>query len=95
VSRGEALLLWQRPLESRRLAGFWDLPESTQLENAVPGAVLGEFRHSITNTDYRLTVMAASVRRKPRGFTWVEQLANLPLTTIARKALRFRPDLKN
>jgi A/G-specific adenine glycosylase len=96
VIRGEALLLWQRPPEALRLASFWDLPESTQLKRAVPGAVLGEFRHSITNTNYRFTVVSASVRNKPRTFAWVEQalVARLPLTTVARKALRCLEKLR-
>jgi A/G-specific adenine glycosylase len=97
VRDGEALLLWRRPTEARRLGGFWDIPESTQLKDAVPGPVLGSFRHSITNTAYEFTVVSASIGGVPAGFEWVRdtQVAALPLTTVARKALRLRPDLQH
>jgi A/G-specific adenine glycosylase len=97
VTDGEALLLWKRPPEARRLGGFWDIPESTQLGEAVPGPVLGRFRHSITNTRYELTVVAATISGKPAGFDWLDtrDLAEVPLTTVARKALRFRTNLRD
>jgi A/G-specific adenine glycosylase len=89
VRRGSRILLWQRPPDSVRLSGFWELPEAGMLGSARIQEPLGEFRHSITNTLYRVVVRAASLARKPAGFTWmpVEGLAGLPLSTMARKAL--------
>lgn len=89
VERGSALLLKQREAHSSRLAGFWDLPEERELPLAVLGPVAGTFRHSITRHDYTVQVRAATVRRAPRGFRWIEQrdLDGLPLSTMARKAL--------
>ncbi|HET8547445.1 MAG TPA: A/G-specific adenine glycosylase [Bryobacteraceae bacterium] len=97
VTNGEALLLWRRPPEARKLAGFWDIPESTQLREAVPGPVLGAFRHSITNTAFLFTVVSASIGSKPKEFQWVPiaSLRELPVTTVARKALRFRTVLRH
>jgi A/G-specific adenine glycosylase len=97
VTEGEALLLWKRPAEARRLGGFWDIPESTQLGEAVPGAVLGRFRHSITNTIYQFTVVSATISGNPAGFCWLDRakLPELPLTTVARKVLRLQTDLRD
>ena len=89
VARGDRVLLWQRGPKSRRLAGFWELPEAPMLAAAVLDGVAGEFRHTITNTAYTITVRRARVARKPRGFEWIaaSRLAELPLSTTARKAL--------
>jgi len=89
IERNGKLLLWQRPADSPRLAGFWELPEAGQLARARIVAELGDFRHSITNHDYRIKVVAASVHGSPRGFAWVDrrQLGRIPLSTSARKAL--------
>jgi A/G-specific adenine glycosylase len=89
VERGAGLLLYQRPPDSKRLAGFWELPEAAM----VPGAELlervGEFRHGITNTSYTFSVRRARVGSKPPGFKWVAagKLDSHPLSTTARKAL--------
>lgn len=90
VRRGR-ILLRQRPEIDRRLAGFWELPELDQVPGARLAGLCGSFRHSITNHSYGFSVAAASVRRAPKGFEWVpqKQLADLPLTTAGRKALRL------
>ena len=31
IEKGDKILFWQRPADSRRLAGFWELPEREQL----------------------------------------------------------------
>ena len=85
------LLLRQRPAGERKLAGFWELPEPEWLARPVLRRKLGEFRHSIVNHTYLISVWEARVRRVPAGFRWFreEELAGLPLTTAARKALRL------
>ncbi len=42
IEKGNKILLWQRPPDSRRLAGFWELPELAE----VPGA---RFRKRLVN----------------------------------------------
>jgi A/G-specific adenine glycosylase len=89
IEEQDKILLWQRPPDSRRLAGFWELPEREQ----VPGANIygepGEFRHTIVNTTYLVQVYRASVASHPNGFSWLAKssLATFPLSTISKKAL--------
>ncbi len=87
-SRGR-LLLWQRGADSRRLAGFWELPEAEQLPEAELSGEIATFAHSITHHRYAVSVIAARVRRVPSGFRWVPRpsLARIPLSTMARKAV--------
>jgi len=91
VGRRGRLLLWQRPQDSGRMAGFWELPEGDQLPQASRGEVVGRVRHTILNHRYVVAVIRAVVRRAPRGFVWTPQaaLGSLPLSTLARKALRL------
>ncbi|MCW5962553.1 MAG: A/G-specific adenine glycosylase, partial [Bryobacterales bacterium] len=88
-SAGRELLLWQRP-PSHRMAGFWELPEAHMLPGAPLGETIRTFRHSIMNHAHRCQVVAARVVEAPAGFRWVSrsQLPDLPLSTMARKALR-------
>ncbi len=90
IERDGHLLLWQRTPESKRLAGFWELPDPSRLPGAKLGESLGEFRHSITNTDYTIAVRRAVIARTPELHEWiaVSRLAEIPLSTTARKALR-------
>ena len=55
--KGDAVLLVQRPSDAKRMAGMWELPE---LVAASKGAPLAKFRHSITDTDYEVSVVPAS-----------------------------------
>jgi A/G-specific adenine glycosylase len=89
IARAGELLLWQRPPESPRLAGFWELPEREQLPEARVERAVGEFRHTIVNTNYRCAVSAASIQQDAAGFTWVreDRLHEIPLSTTAKKAL--------
>jgi A/G-specific adenine glycosylase len=89
IEKADKILLWQRPLDSRRLAGFWELPEREQVSDAtVHGEVTG-FRHTIVNTTYLVEVYRATVQTRPQGFRWLKKntLGDLPLSTIAKKAL--------
>jgi adenine-specific DNA glycosylase len=55
------------------------------------GATLGDFRHTITHRRYRFTVKEAIAGATPEGSRWhtKKELAQIPLSTIARKALRI------
>jgi A/G-specific adenine glycosylase len=88
-SRGR-ILLRRRDASASRMAGFWDLPTPEDLPAAKPGAYIGEIRHTITHHHYTLKVRAAtaSLPGLP-AFRWFSsaQLAEIPLSTTARKAL--------
>lgn len=90
--RGRVLLL-RRHAASRRMAGFWDLPDPESLPSARPGRIVGEFRHTITFHHYTFTVVLASFRKtvKPGALDWFDpvHLAGIPLSTTARKALQL------
>ncbi len=91
VEKNGKVLLWKRE-DGPRMRGFWELPEAGQLPGALPTRRLAEFRHSITNHNYVFTVIEARVRRAPAGFRWVAErdLDDIPLSTVARKALALR-----
>jgi A/G-specific adenine glycosylase len=91
IQRNGSVLLWQRQADSRKLAGFWELPEPHLLPFAITEKQIGNFRHSITNHNYAFNVMAAKVKRKPAEFRWLAaaELASLPISTTTRKALTF------
>jgi A/G-specific adenine glycosylase len=74
---------------SSRVKGFWDLPEAFPAARA--GAILGEFRHTITHRHYRFVVFEGIAGSKPKGFRWwtEEQMREIPLSTTARKAFRL------
>jgi hypothetical protein len=77
---------------STRVSGFWDLPEVSA--GARLGPVLGTFRHAITNSRYLFEVREARLANRPRESRWCEerQLAGIPLSTVAKKALRYLGD---
>ena len=89
IEKAARILFWRRTPESRRLAGFWELPEPEQIPGAKIGARIGEFRHRIVNTKYSYRVHRASARRAPKGFHWLPRhgLNKFPLSTAAKKAL--------
>ena len=77
---------------SLRVKGFWDLPEHLDNPAGVPiGVTLGEFRHTITHRHYRFTVKEAGAGTASEGSRWhtKKELARIPLSTTARKALRI------
>lgn len=94
IERGGKLLLWRRPADSTRMAGFWELPEARQLPDAEAGARLGVFRHSITIHRFEIRVFEASIGEPPEGFVWIakKELETLPLSTMTRKALALRTE---
>jgi A/G-specific adenine glycosylase len=94
VRRGGRALLRQREAGARRMAGFWELPSPEELPRARAGKSCGEFRHTITHHHYTFSVRAATVGsawRPPQEFRWfaAAELAEIPLSTTARKALKL------
>jgi A/G-specific adenine glycosylase len=89
IEKGNKILLWQRPADSRRLAGFWELPEREQVPGATVLAAAGGFRHTIVNTTYLVQVYRASLKACSSKLQWVPKsnLCNLPVSTTAKKAL--------
>jgi len=89
IEKRDKILLWRRPADSRRLAGFWELPECEQLPAATLCGAAGGFRHTIVNTTYLVQVYRATLGARANGFQWLPKsgLEALPLSTIARKAL--------
>jgi A/G-specific adenine glycosylase len=89
VRRKGCVLCWQHPSDSKRLAGFWELPGPEQLPAATRKVRLGEFQHTIVQTRYACEVWEASARAIPEGLVWLDatQLKQAPLSTTARKAL--------
>ncbi len=75
----------------RKAAGFWELPEASELAGASVRAQAGRFRHSIMNQQHHVEVREASIRRKPAALDWIgaRDLSRLPLATATRKALRL------
>jgi A/G-specific adenine glycosylase len=73
---------------SPRVSGFWDLPEV--FSGVRLGLRLGEFRHSITNSQYHCEVREAKIQAPPRNARWWDEnkLDEILLSTAAKKALR-------
>lgn len=91
IHKAGAYLLWKRPSDSRRMAGFWELPHLEQLPSAKLGEVVGQFRHTLVNTHYRFELVRASLRRIQAGFVWHprHQFGQIPLSTVTRKAFAY------
>jgi A/G-specific adenine glycosylase len=91
VRRGSRVLLRQIEAGARRMAGFWELPGPDELPAARAGKSWGEFRHTITHHHYTFTVKSATVRGPGPEFRWfaADELAGIPLSTTARKALKL------
>ena len=92
VRREHTLLLIRRRgrillTPSPRVSGFWELPEA--LPGVRLGAILGTFRHAITNSQYRFEVREARITTRPRECRWwdEEKLDEIPLSTASKKAL--------
>jgi A/G-specific adenine glycosylase len=91
----DLVLLVQRGVDERRMAGMWELAQLSLEEVAAYEPVLA-VKHSITNTNYSVRVYAAAelerevLRRAHAGMQWVpvESLADVALTGLARKILR-------
>jgi A/G-specific adenine glycosylase len=89
IEKAGMILAWKRPAGSRRLAGFWELPEPAQVPRARVESRIAGFRHTIVNTNYSYDVFRASLVRIPAKFQWLskDKLHEFPLSTAAKKAL--------
>jgi A/G-specific adenine glycosylase len=89
LRRGDEVFLVQRGASESRLAGFWELPAT---KNGEPAA---RFTHRIVNDRFRVGVcIGPEPGRLPEG-QWfpVGRLREIPLTTVARKALQLAHNL--
>jgi A/G-specific adenine glycosylase len=91
VRRRGRILLRQRAAHERRMPGFWELPAPQHLPHARIGRTIGTFRHTITHHHYTFSAVEASANRPAGPFQWFEprRLGEIPLSTVARKALRM------
>jgi A/G-specific adenine glycosylase len=90
--RGDSVLLVQRPADASLMAEMWELPELTP-EEINGDTPLLRVRHSITDTDYRVSVFAIAEEpsKRLRDEAWwftAKQCERLALTGLARKILR-------
>ena len=88
------ILLEQRPHDASLMAGMWELPHLEPTEPD-PKRLLMLLRHSITTTNYQVSILSFAPEEEkllPEHATrkWIkaEDLQNLPLTGLARKALK-------
>jgi A/G-specific adenine glycosylase len=84
--RGDSVFLVRRAAQESLMPGMWELPKAD--DPADCGAILFRVRHSITVTDYLVTVVAQAAPAKTRG-RWVRLGGSnrLPLTGLAKKIL--------
>lgn len=87
------LLLTKRTQTARRLAGFHELPDQEQLPKTEPTEIHGSFKHGIVNHRYTFKVASAKPPKTVPGPGWLwaasGELAKIPLSTTARKALKL------
>jgi A/G-specific adenine glycosylase len=85
MMKRDSIRLTQRPTTEPVMPGMWDLPEHPQ-PTSTP---LLDVKHSILNTDFRVSVFSAEEGLSVAG-KWiaVSRLPRMPLTGMARKVLR-------
>jgi A/G-specific adenine glycosylase len=92
AARKDAVLLTQRAPGASLMPRMWELPPAHPSNGGSRRrpAVLLRLRHSITDTDYRVTVLRGEARAAQASGRWVRlsRLPRLPLTGLARKILR-------
>ncbi len=87
-------LVWlvQRTAEERLMPGMWELPGMAP--NVGSNGALWKLRHSITNTDYDVSVVRIPASKNPTrnqdSGAWIKysRLEQIPLTGLTRKILR-------
>lgn len=92
VRNDGAVLLVRRPADASLMAGMWELPTVQEGQRNTHKPML-RLRHSITDTDYQVSVIVASPEQLPGPKTearWFarKQWERLPLTGLTRKVLR-------
>jgi A/G-specific adenine glycosylase len=85
--RATSVRLVRRPKAATLMPGMWELPEVTSPKGSDQPMLA--LRHSITVTDFRVTVLRGSNAPGESG-EWISisRLKQLPLTGLARKILR-------
>jgi A/G-specific adenine glycosylase len=90
VRRHGRVLMRQRPGNDRRLAGFWELPGPADLTGIKELDKIGEFRHTIVNHRYAVTVfLVRASKTKTTAWVTLDGDGALPITTMTRKALEL------
>jgi A/G-specific adenine glycosylase len=86
--REAEILLQRRTGDASLMAGMWELPELAALPE--DAEVLLQLRHAITVTNYTVRVVRGKQRSAKARQQWfaLDTLPELPLTGLARKALR-------
>jgi len=87
LRRGSKILLQQRPASARLMPGMWELPSAHRRG----GKVKMRLRHSITDTDYHVSVFASEGSiRAPLNGIWLAlpTLQRSALTGLTRKILQ-------
>ncbi|QNI32016.1 A/G-specific adenine glycosylase [Alloacidobacterium dinghuense] len=88
------ILLEQRPHDASLMAGMWELPHLDPTK-ADPNRLLLSLRHSITTTNYQVSILrfapeeeASLPEHNARKWIKADEVQQLPLTGLARKALK-------
>jgi A/G-specific adenine glycosylase len=90
-----AILMTQRGAQESQMPGLWELPP-VDAEWLAEDGILLTVRHSITNTNYYVTIYSLlpdqkdRLRAPARSLRWItaRELRTLPLTGLARKVLK-------
>ena len=87
VRRRGSLLLQQRADDERLMPGMWELPAARSDISREP---LLRVKHSITTSDWRVSVFSGSKPETANGGQWVPLagVPQLPLTGLTRKILQ-------
>jgi A/G-specific adenine glycosylase len=89
VEKNGMVLLRRRPVGETLMGGFWELPAPEDLNSWRLVEKIGSFSHTIMQNRYLVSVFTGQTDKAPQGFRWLRQLDAIPLTTIAKKALRL------
>jgi A/G-specific adenine glycosylase len=81
------VLLRQRSGKESLMAGMWELPECDASQVVAPPLL--ELRHSITNTDYHVTVFGQRAIRGRGQWVPLKRVERMALTGLTRKILGF------
>ena len=102
VERRGRLLMRRRPDDEEVMPGFWELPQyaASRIDKDAfdslgieLGERIGAFKHAITFRAYSGHVYQGTLEgERPEEFRWIHgsRLQSLPVTTIAKKALKQR-----
>jgi A/G-specific adenine glycosylase len=86
LRKSDSIVLVERSARASLMPEMWELPQLTHAPEQEP---LLKLRHSITKTDYEVSVFAAPPAFKSDNARWVRirNVEQLPLTGLARKIL--------